>query len=101
MLPDAAVLIWSRDQRVYYAVAVLWSFGYVVDPIVYIFASKDSRDVARLSVTQMTKRIGAKLSVMSRSTDPRLSEDVLDCESPLKYEESLKLNVKSHLTVTL
>ena len=57
-VPDVVIMIWSTNHTVFYVVALLWSVGYLIDPLVYIFASNESRDVARTSVIKVAIRIG-------------------------------------------
>ena len=45
LLPDI-IFMFHIDVEMYYFISILWSTGYVLDPILYIFASKGSREIA-------------------------------------------------------
>ena len=88
LIPDVAILIQSADMVLYYVVAVTWSTGYLVDPVVYIFASKYSRHAARSSLVNITNRIGEKLS-FSLSSRSRAASSAAD-----KMAELAQLNAR-------
>ena len=66
LVPDVVMMVCSdSDDTTYYVIALMWSTGYLVDPLIYIFSSKDSRSIARSSLTDTTSRFVEKLSQIS------------------------------------
>ena len=63
LVPDV-VSLFSTNHTVFYIVSLLWSTGYLVDPLVYIFVSKESRRVNRRSLSEITTRINERFSVL-------------------------------------
>ena len=71
LIPDIVSLIFSTNHTVYYTVSLLWSTGYLVDPIVYIFASKEPNHVRRQSFSEISTKINEKLSVICSGSKTR------------------------------
>ena len=51
-IPDLVFALEQTDET-YHAVSVLWSLGYLLDPLIYIFTSKEMRKIACEVVVNM------------------------------------------------
>ena len=56
VIPNIVILFLSNGTT-YYAMAVLWSTGYLVDPLLYIFAAKRSRKTAKSIFKKLLRQI--------------------------------------------
>ena len=106
LVPDVVFMIHGDDQTIYYVVAIAWSTGYLIDPLVYIFASKDSRDVARSSIISVSQRIGERLSLSlmilsRRSTLNNEIPEVNPLDLTEKHGQHLHVPLVKHRCTTL
>ena len=63
LVPDVVILLFSSNHTAFSVVSLLWSVGYLVDPFVYIFASKQSRNANQTSFSKIITRIEEGFSV--------------------------------------
>ena len=96
LVPDMVSLIFSTNHTVFHIVSILWSVGYIVDPLVYIFASKESRSSDRRSISEMTIRLNQKLSVICSGSKSGIDLKALVARNGLRIDTGTKLLVDQH-----